>query len=709
MRNEVRQASALVLALAIAPAVSAQAEPDLATADRPDTIIVTANRPTTVGKLDVPLREQPQNVSVITRETLDDFGKPRLQDIAYATVGLQPVALQQGAQSYGFFLRGFNGAPVIVDGYYSSNNQFGSVGIVDMATVESAEVLRGPAALLYGQGNPGGVVNLTTKQPLDRFGASALFNLDQYGARRLEADITSPIAEGIGARVVGVYENSETFRRFIDQDRRLISPRVTAKIGGLAEIRLQYTYDDFRFTPDNGPGINPDLVANLPVRRSVQEPGLPKNRAVNKTFRAEADVNFAPGWKARVGYYDHNSTQPRGNLEIDPGSTISGTLIARDLITTIDADNNGAKDDMLTGQILGDFTTGPLRHRLTVAGDLIHNSSKYDYAYYSFTPIDYANPVYTPGPIVADPANLQFDGQGAFKSKVRAVYAQDLISIGEHLKVLVGLRHEKIETLGFADADATIPAGTQTSAKRTTPRFGVVYDTKSGLTFYGSYSQAFVPQYGLSRTNEPFQPEMSRSYEVGLRKQFGEDMMLTAAVYDIRKKNILVVDPADTNFNINAGVARSRGFEAELQGRVAPGWRIALGLAYTDAKIIRSVDPAFFPEGDRLPAAAKWSGLVNSTYTVQEGALEGLKLGGNLSYTGRRPYMLPNVAPTLDAYAKIDVFASYTIADTVELQLNVNNLSDERILLANGYGRVQFDQPRTVILTARWKLGALAE
>ena len=671
-----------------------------------DEVIVVANRPTTVGKLDVPLREQPQNVSVISRETLEEFGKPRIEDIAYSTIGLQPVALQQGATSYGFFLRGFNGAPIITDGYYSSNNAFGSVGIVDMSTVESVEVLRGPASLLYGQGNPGGVINISSKAPSPSFGLNLATIADEHGARRFEGDLTGPIAASVNGRLVAVLEDSDTFRDFINHERRLFAPQLVAQVGDDLQLKLQYTYDDFRYVPDNGPGINPDLIANLPVERSVQEPDLGHVRAVNQHLRAEADWRFADDWRARIGFFGHKSRLPDGNAEIDPGDTLFDTTISRVYITTINADDNGAEDAMLTAQVLGRFSTGPLTHNMTAAVDYIDNRSKYDYAYYAFTPIDYAAPVYTRGPVVPDPALLLFTGAGAFKSTVEAAYVQDLISIGDQWKVLLGFRTEDIETKGYADPDATVRTNT-TSASKTTPRFGVVFDVNDALTAYASYSEAFVPNYGLSFAGDPFKPEESRSYEIGIRQQFGNDLLLTAAAYDIEKENILVVDPVNDGFNINAGVARSKGVEIELEGRLTDDWRLTAGLAYNDAKITESSDAAF-PEGDTLPAAAEWSALLNTRYTLSGGALDGLTVGANLSYASERPYVLPNTDLNLDAYVNAALFASYAITEAFEVQLNVKNLADERILLANGYGRVQFEPSRTVFLLLRYELGSLA-
>lgn len=669
-----------------------------------DEVIVTANRPTSVGKLDVPLMDQPMNVTLISAESLETLGKPRLEDIASRTVGLQAVAPALGVTNYGFFVRGFNGAPTIVDGYYSSVNAFGSVGVFDMATVESVEVLRGPASLLYGQGNPGGIVNLTTKKPRDVFGAALDVFGDEHGARRIEGDVTGPVADFATLRAVGVLEDSDTFRDFVTHERQLIAPTLFIDAGERADIKLSYVYDRLKYGADNGPGFNADLIANLPVERNIGEPWLEPIVAVNQSLRAEIDVQLADEWTARAGYFANRGRTPDGTREIDADVTDSGTLIYRTFNQTA-ADKNGADNYMITAQLLGKLATGALDHTLTAAIDYIDNRTKYDYEVSGIdTLFDYAHPQYSNGLL---PMTFWYGGEGAFRTYVRAAYVQDLFSIGDRWKALIGVRRDDIATVGYFDAAATLRYPENSDEQATTPRVGVVYEPTDRTTLYASFSEAFVPLIGSDRFDNPFKPEESRSYELGVRQQFGGRLLLTATVYDIEKKNIIVVDPADTNYNINAGVARSQGFELEVGGRITEGWRVNAGLAYTDARIEESVDPDYFPEGDRLPAAARWSALLNTRYRFG-GALNGLEIGGNIAYTGERQYMVPNTERELDAYTRIDVFASYEWSERFELQVNINNLTDERILLANGYGRAHFDPPRTMGVSVRYKTASLA-
>lgn len=687
----------IYLAAAIATSASA-ADRDAETVDE---VIVTANRPTSVGKLDAALRDLPQNVSVVTREVLDTFGKPRLEDLAFSTVGIQPVAPALGVTNYGFFVRGFNGAPVITDGYYSSVNAFGSVGIQDMSLFESAEVLRGPASLLYGQGNPGGIVNLRTKQPRSELGSQVSTYFDHHGARRVEGDVTGALSANADARLVGVFEDSDSHRDFVSHDRVLIAPSLAVGITDNVDLRLNYVYDRLDYIADNGPGTNPDLIQHLNLERSISEPWLPATRALNRSARVELDWQVSSDWTARVGYFAHTLRTPNGSSEIDAIDTIAGTTLVNRWYTQTTGPKNGAEDSMLTVQLLGKFATGELAHTFTAAIDYIDNRTKYDYEVNEIRPIDYLRPEFSNGPTLLIPL---FAGEGAFKSYVKAAYMQDLVEISDRWKVLVGLRKDEIVTRGYADA-AAAQFTQESDESAVTPRAGIAFEALPSLTLYGSFSEAFVPLIGTDRFNRPFEPEESRSFEIGARQQFGDSLLLTAAIFDIEKKNIIVVDPADTNFNVNAGVATSQGVEIEMAGRLTRELRVIAGLAFTDAEISESVDPIFFPEGDRLPAAAEWSALLGIRY--EPTLLRGLELGGNVSYASSRPYVVPNVESDLDSYTRVDVYAAYALYEQLELQLNVQNVTNERVLLANGYGLVQFDTPRTYALTMRYKFGSL--
>jgi iron complex outermembrane receptor protein len=297
--------------------------------------------------------------------------------------------------------------------------------------------------------------------------------------------------------------------------------------------------------------------------------------------------------------------------------------------------------------------------------------------------------------------------QGANFTDYQAVYGQDLISLGDKWKLLVGLRWDKVDSGFYNDEAKTDLFSTQRNS-RVTPRAGLIFRPIETTTLFFSWSQGFLANLGTNRLGDVFDPEESESFEVGIKQElFDQRASATFNVFQITKQNLLLTDPEDLNFSINAGKVRSRGFEFELDGRIQPNWLLRGGIAYVDAKVIDSIDPGRLPEGDKLPGNAPWTFNLNSRYEFEDGALSGLRLGGNVSHASERESRIPNLPRPLAAYTRVDLFAGYSI-NNYELQINLENLFDERILLTNGNGLIQFDNPRRLLFTLRARFGSLS-
>jgi outer membrane receptor protein involved in Fe transport len=176
-----------------------------------ETVLVSAVRQrATATRQDAELRDLPQSVAVIPQQVLQERAFTRIEDIGYATVNLLPNAPYTGVVSIGFFSRGFNGSTVLVDGYNAGVVSGFTSNIYELASVDKVEVLRGPASVLYGQGNPGGVANLTLKRPLFEPGFATELQFDRWGQRRGTVDLNQPLSDAAALRVIGVLEDSDT-------------------------------------------------------------------------------------------------------------------------------------------------------------------------------------------------------------------------------------------------------------------------------------------------------------------------------------------------------------------------------------------------------------------------------------------------------------------------------------------------------------------
>jgi iron complex outermembrane receptor protein len=676
-------------------------------------VVVTGLRQKTVAtKLNVELRDLPQAVTIIPREVIDELAIIRVEDVGYATVGVQPVSPYTGGVSLGFFVRGFRGAAILVNGYDAGVVSGSSSTVLDFSTIERVEVLRGPASVLYGQGNPGGIVNVTTKRPQERFGAGAdlLFGAGGGdGSRRATVDVTGPLmSEKLLFRFNAALEDSDSFRAFAGDERRLAAPSLEWQPREDVTVNVDYVRDRFTYTVDRFAGTSQELIQNLPLRRNLAEPWLGATEMDIETLRAQAEWRFAPDWALRASHFSYRHELMDGSPEIGilgpdvPG----GTLIGRYFIDYPDADLNRRRDATRSVQLAGSLVTGPLQHELLVSYDEVDAFFNYNATIGAIGPIDYLNPVYSDGPLA--PATAPYY-EGASASDYRALYGQNLISVGEHWKLLVGLRRDSIVTTSYFDAARTVVGRTQRD-RETTPRVGLIWRPVAPTTLYLSWGKSFLPNAGRGdRFGNQFPPEEGEALEGGIKQELlAGRAALTAAAFQIEKTNVLTIDPQDPAFAVNAGEARSRGFEVEMDGRLAPNWRVRAGMAYVDAQVTRSLNVLNGRDGDGLAGVSPWTANFNTRYDFAGGALDRWSVGGNASYADSRPSRLPNPDWSLEPHLKLDAFVAYRFG-RAQAQLNLENLLDERILLSNGLGLVSFDNPRRVMLSLRYRFGGLEE
>jgi iron complex outermembrane receptor protein len=326
-------------------------------------------------------------------------------------------------------------------------------------------------------------------------------------------------------------------------------------------------------------------------------------------------------------------------------------------------------------QLQADFTTGSIRHILLSGVDYSWQDA--DVTFYRnfgptlnvFNPV-YGQPVTTPGPtngLTQADYNQTIEQLGA--------YVQDQIHFDDHWLLTLGGRHDRVRN----DFDNNIPNSQSTNQKDDafTGRVGLTYVTDFGLAPYISYAESFAPNSGVSSQGSTFDPSEAEQWEVGVKYQPHDDLLLTLAAYDLTKTNILTAERnssgATTGFNVAEGEQRSRGIEAEARLKLGEHWDILGSYTYTKAQITRSNDgnqgnrPANVPEH----MASAW---VN--YNFSDGSLRGLTLGAGARYVGS---MYGNNANTFgaDSYTLFDASASYKLTPQVTLAVYAQNLLNE--------------------------------
>jgi len=695
------------------PVAFAQDEP--AAADTGD-IVVTALRQQYRG--DVPLKELPQSVSVLSSEMLEDAGITRLDAALDLASGVNRQNNFGGIWD-AFAIRGFSGdenlpSSVLVNGF-NAGRGFG--GPRDASNVERIEVLKGPNSALFGRGEPGGTVNVITKKPQFDTEGSFGFSVGSYNTVRFEGDYTAPISDAIAVRINGAYQNGDSFRDVLDSTRYTVTPSVLVKLSEDTILSYELEYINVKAPFDRGViAINGELGL-VPRARFFGEPGDGRNHITALGHQVQLQQNLGKDWSVLLGfgYRDTSFNGFSSDPEITPSRQLlysGGTLMSRQRrFRDYDTRNLVAR-----GEVSGKLYTGNIVHHILIGAD--YDEFDIDQIQLRFRPpliaaqqggafgntIDVFNPVYGSLPT-----------PGAFrdileKQRGWGIYFQDQIDVTNQLKVRLGGRYDEFRPRTFfraGDFNAAVGSTPKTKYTRFSPQAGVVYEFSPSFSIYASYGEGFRPNSGTDVLSNTFEPETTRSYEVGAKFAVLDDKLNgTIALFDIKKNNVLTSDPANAGFSLALGSARSKGIEFDLNGELPGGFNIWLSYAYLDAEVGENAgDPNFgFPilKGDPLLNIPEHSGnlMLTKDFAIGE---DTLMLGAAVNYVSSRLGETGVTSFRLPDYTLVKLLASYAFTEQFTVSGEVSNLFDKHYY-PSSYSRlwVTPGMPRAFTVRARF-------
>ncbi|MBW3511295.1 TonB-dependent siderophore receptor [Janthinobacterium sp. NKUCC06_STL] len=691
----------MALLLAAASPLVLAADPAADTLDAQDVVTVKAERQhyrslsaTGATKTDALLMDLPQSVRVLTGDLLRDAGVTTLAgalDLASGIAKQSPL----GGLWDSYAMRGFTGDPnfgsdYMVNGFSSSR---GYNGMRDGGNTQAVEVLKGPASALYGRGEPGGTVNITTKKPKFAPEYSADLSLGSFQTRRAAVDLTGPLSGTIAYRLNAAHEEGHSFRDTVKVERSLFSPSFLWLAGEHTTVSYEIEAVRQRAPFDRGVVTVNGKLGAVPVSRFLGEPD--DSPMTVKSLGQQLFIHHAlsDDWTVQAGA-SYRDSELRGysteaSKLLADGRTLNRQRRHRDFSAT---------DVSARVEVLGKVKTGALAHEVLAGVDAYHfddhrvqlrrnPSAANAYA------IDIFNPVYGGK---AAPLALSIDTQEG--QRARGLYAQDQVDLGAQWKALVGVRHN---TYTQDVTNNHLHVSNRQSLSATSPRAGLVYQPSQAWSLYASAAKGFRPNSGISIANQAFPAERSRSYELGAKLETGK-LTGTVAVYDIRKSNVLTTNPANTDFAIAAGEVGSRGLELDVSGEVARGLRVSGAYAYTNATVTRGDNTIV--TGSRFANVPRHSAnlLATQQFALGTGTAS---VGGGLQYVGER---LGDVAVsssfTLPAYTTAKLLASYSPTAKLRLALNVENLFN-RSYYASSYSQlwVAPGAERAVTLNAHYR------
>jgi iron complex outermembrane recepter protein len=639
----------------------------------------------TATKLDVPLKDIPQSIQVVPQQLLRDRGVQRLNEVADTVSGVVRKSVYGGGNSGAVFTaRGFS-ALTLRNGMRLNVQGFGDA--YDIGSIESVEVLKGPASVLYGASEPGGTINFVTKKPYASFGGEASLAANSFGTFRTAIDFNTPLTKSNALlfRINAAYEDGDTYREFVERRNTFIAPilqwNITPQTRVIAEyeqVRTRGLFDRGLGRPDSYIGTGIDY-RDLPVERFVGEPSLTPTRTKTSQSLLTLEHDFTADWRIKAVYsqskFDY-ANQPEIGLDAyDPATGEFSRYF-------LDYTSQGERTRNLVADVSGSFMLFNMQHKVLVGADRTRNKA----FYFAVSgdpppgPIDIRNPNYTG----YDGFTTAFSYSGLQGTNANAFYFQDLVTLSPKWKVLLGARRDKAERFTGALPGAPDDSGVvnRNEFSRVSPRGGLIFQPTNETSLYASYSTSFAPALFISlRDPASFKPEIGEQKELGWKQEWSQGgLSSTLALFQARKKNFAVNDPTNTPdefFQVQVGEFTSRGVEFDFSGELGRGLRVTGGIGYAKVKVTSSDDPTI-PVGaliDNFPQRT-----ANLWLTQQLG--QTWSVGVGVFHASSAPTSVPDNGIRVPSYTRFDTTLIYD-AKPWRAQLNLNNLTNVKYYAAS--------------------------
>ena len=613
-------------------------------------------------KIDAPLRDIPQTVNVVPAQVMRDQHANSLQD---ALKNVPGVSFSSGdGQRDQVSIRGFTAiADQYVDGFRDD-----ALYYRDLSNVERVDVIKGPAAVLYGRGSSGGLINRITKKPGEDITQLGL-SYGSWNDRRLELDLGRATESGSMAwRLTGAVEKGDSYRDKQFLDRKAIAPSAMLRLGEDTTFLIQTEFlEDRRVTDFGIPAyhgrpvdVDPSTYYGAENARDVDY-----TQARVQSYAGTLNHRFNGTWSLRnaTRYYHYT---------LDRNNTLPGVVNEAAQTVTLNRSNVRREEHGWTNQteLTQRAQWGSVSHEILYGVEVgQQNKDLVNYSANNVATVDLFDPVLPTLPMQVG-GRPSADNLGRFNTL--GLYVQDMVSLGEHWKMLGGVRHDRFEQ---KTEDRRSGARLSRTDSNWSPRLGVVYQPDAKQSYYVSWSQSYQPSgeaFSLAASNADLAPEKTTNYEIGAKYDFLDGKLsTTVSIFRLERTDIKVNDPV-TNSLVPVGTQRTDGAEWTLSGDLGDGWRAMMGYAYLDARVTESIakDAGRNVEGKRATLTPRHAGNIWVTKDLGDG----FGAGAGLNLVGAR-YANPSNTVRLPGYVTADV-AAWWRKGPYAVQLNVYNLFD---------------------------------
>lgn len=627
-------------------------------------------------KTPTPIIDVPQSLSIVTADQITLQGFTSIGDIINYTPGVN-TSQGEGHRDAVVFRGVRSTADFFIDGVRDDVQYYRP-----LYNLEQVELLRGPNSLFFGRGGTGGILNRVTKKGVigENFtGYKA--TADTYGEFDVQVDGNFSVSDNSAFRINAFYEGLNNHRDFYDGDRFGVNPTAKFEPGMNTTVDLSYEYIDHDRSIDRGIPTGSD---GRPVKDFDEivfgDPEQNYHKLEAHLFRAALQHDFSEQLKANVSVFYGDYDKIYQNFYAS-GYSQATTPDVVTLDGYVDATRR--ENLMLTGNLIGEASTGFINHTIVAGGEYIDTSSDQNRfnAFWDTTSDD--NEVFA----ITRPLNLRGDvgvnasgvtTTNSFAAdlnddtrvgiEVFSAYIQDEIELSDMLDVIVGVRYDSFDIKVF-----NVPADDRRSRKdeEVTPRVGLVFKPLETISIYGSFSESFLPRSGeqfanINGNNNQLDPDTFTNLEAGIKWDFAQGLSLTAAVFEIEQSSPQVADNNPETLDVID--SKIEGVEAQLQGLVMDRWFVSAGYSYLDGEQVnRSGKTGLRPR--ELPE--NMFSLWNSFQVTEK-----FGLGVGLTYQDES-YINNSNSAVLPSYTRVDASAYYDVSDKLRVQVNVENLADE--------------------------------
>ena len=667
------------------------------------------------------IRDIPQTINYVTKEVILDQGASTVNDVVKNVSGVSQYTTYNDFSIRGFRTTGNRNSGNLLNGMRAQTSLWSASSL---ANIERVEVIKGPAAALFGNAAPGGIINRVTKKPLLQRLHTVSVNTGSWGTLKTYGDFTGPLNESKSLlyRLNLGYETTDGYRDLQGRNTLTIAPSFSFIPNEKTRFNVDITYYRLDGKVDRGQTIFGDAdLYSVPITRSL---------SATNDFLRETQMNISLGLTHKItdnlsfnstylnssyseDLREHNQAnsyymQQQGKANTGDPTKILMQALLRQRTFRNNSFNNYFNYNFTTGLVKHTLLVGydyfqvellPGASQLTAGGYLLKNgktTTTFNPARLNTYVVDANNnPVTnvavfdlnkpTTGNVMKETGKYIFTS-GNTKPTLQTshgVYLQEQLEVSI-VKLLLGLRKEFfMDYINYKENNEE-----KIEQQALIPRVGLVITANDNINFYSTWMKGFEPQTAAiqsepDRYGGPFDPVYSELYEMGVKTDwFNNRLSATASVFKIIQQNSLydafpaVIGKPDLKMQI--GEEESNGFEFDLAGEITPNWSILTNYAYIDARITKTAQNNEKDFDMQRPSTPRHSGNIWTKYIITEGPLKHLGFGAGYNFVTERYGQVGRRTNTTvyPGYGLVNVVFYYKI-NQIQLQLNLNNVLNQ--------------------------------